>query len=200
MVDTTGQPLAGITLSLLDVQHADNAHGAFDNWYGEFKVTSAGDGSWTLPGVPLGSIATISLADARYAREQRNITLAADAAPAPVSFTAHPGARLTGRILTPEGTPATDALVSITVPGAASLRKTDVAALADGSYCFTGLAAGNYTITTRSKQQAWMADPLKDIALVEGQTDDRAGFARTRGSHTGHHRGGCGHRRAHPGN
>ncbi len=41
------------------------------------RSISAADGTWTLPAVPVGCMATIALADERYGREQREITLTA---------------------------------------------------------------------------------------------------------------------------
>ena len=40
---------------------------------------------------------------------------------------------------------------------------------ADGSYHIGGLATGSYTISAESEQQAWIAEPLKDMALTEGK-------------------------------
>ena len=77
-------------------------------------------------------------------------------------------ATLTGRVLTPDGTPASHVRVSLTrpdVPSFANFART----AADGSYRFTGLSAGSYTITAESREQAWFAAPLRALSLVEGK-------------------------------
>ncbi len=39
----------------------------------------------------------------------------------------------------------------------------------DGSYRFTGLATGSYTVKVSSDTRAWVAEPLKDLVLSEGK-------------------------------
>ncbi len=121
--------------------------------------------------------------------EQRDITLAAGEKAAPVSFTARPGARVSGRVLTPEGAPAVGVQVwakaIIYVPFETSATDGYGWTTDDGTYHIAGLAYGTYTInaggekqalaegiytmSAGSEKQAWVVEPLKEITLVEGK-------------------------------
>ena len=91
-------------------------------------------------------------------------------------FSARPGATITGRVLTPHGTPA--AGVSVAISSTENIRSgTDglVKTAADGSYRIGGLATDSYTIqaydgkTISAAGKAWIAKPLTDITLTEGK-------------------------------
>ncbi len=107
-----------------------------------------------------------------YQRDEEEITLVAGKQIAPAGLIARPGARLAGRVLTPDGAPAADVRVSVfalspTYSAASATGKTQTAA--DGSYHLAGLAIGAYMIMVESAKQAWVAEPLKGIALSEGK-------------------------------
>ncbi len=78
---------------------------------------------------------------------------------------------VTGRVLTPEGAPATDANVNIATQQRDYSTATSGYAktAADGSYHISGLATGTYTVRVDSEKQAWVVEELKDIALTEGK-------------------------------
>ncbi len=175
-VDSAGKPLAGVPVRLLQVlekpehppRYRENDYTSSavpDAWRSRFAAVSAADGAWTLPGVPRTGGVILMLDDDRYVREQKQITWDDGVLPAPVRFTARAGAMVTGRVLTPEGQPVSDA----TVRGYAQDNSATGKTSPDGSYRLTGLASGSYTIEASSEQLAWLAEPLHGIALTEGE-------------------------------
>ena len=137
MVDIAGKPLAGVPVSLLG-WGSGNGYSVPVQWRPRFTATSAADGGWTLPGVPHAGEVMIGIGledDDRYALEEKTITLAADKPANPVQLIAYLGASLTGRVLSAQGTPVADVMVSIK-PAYANLRTE-----ADGSYHFSRLVA-----------------------------------------------------------
>ena len=117
VVDTAGKPLAGIPVRLNNVHHDDNRGmpdtNIPDAWRSRFTATTAADGAWTLSGLPRDGTVSFTLDDERYVHEAKEITFVAGEQTDAVQFTARPGAIVTGRVLTPEGKPATDARVNI---------------------------------------------------------------------------------------
>ncbi len=171
VTDAGGKPLAGVSVALHSCRDRDNNYAfVFEEWRARFTVTSAPDGSWTLPGIPQTGTALVYLDDDRYVHEQQQVTLAAGEKTNPVRFTARPGATVTGRVLTPPGAPAADAYI-YAYPQQNTLRASTGSSktAADGSYRITGLATGSYAISADSEKQAWIAEPLKDITLTEGK-------------------------------
>ena len=170
VVDIKGRPLAGVPVRLCnwgDRMHLDYRRDIPEEWRTCFTAVSTTEGTWTLSGIPLSGTATFALDDDRYVRDEQFIYLqfVAGEQAEPVHFIARPGATVTGRILTPEGKPATDAEVSCSTSADFSPVKT----MADGSYRIAGLETGSYTIRAWSKTQAWIADPLMGIVLTAGK-------------------------------
>lgn len=174
VVDEAGKPLAGAPVCLAYCRdHDGNSVAVPVQWSARFTVHSAADGGWTLPGIPLDGNAAVALNDDRYVRELREITLVDGVKAASVSFKVHPGATVTGRVLTPEGAPVADARVDIYAandtemnsPATSDYGKT----AADGSYRLTGLSTGTYTINVYDIKQVWVAAPLHDVKLAEGK-------------------------------
>ena len=172
VVAAEGKPLAGVPVYLHSYRDRENNFiGVPEEWRARFTVNSAADGSWTLPGIPLAGSVSLALNDNRYVHDEREITLVAGVKADSVRFTVRPGATVTGRVLSPEGAPATDALVYIQAQQAApagAIYATGKTA-ADGSYRFVGLSTCAYTIGAYSEKQMWIAEPMKDIPLLEGK-------------------------------
>lgn len=177
--DTEGKPLAGVPIRLLRQQNVRNfildEHIAEvpEEWYTRFTAISAADGSWTLPGILKTGQVWLAPDGDRYRHEEQRVTLLAGQPATVVRIIAHPGAVLTGRILTPEGTPAVGVRIvayNYSAAGTSGYGKTAT----DGSYRIAGLAADIYTIYVDKsnidrEKQTWIAEPLEGIALSEGK-------------------------------
>ncbi len=163
-------------LLYLEIDNSPNGRpGPPDAWRARFTATTAADGVWTLPGIPQTGKAAIALDDDRYVHEQQDITLVAGEKAQAVRFTVRPGAILTGRVLTPEGTPAADARVWANIDSAnySDVNQGSGKTTADGSYRFAGLATGTYTVNAYSEKQEWLADAAKSYYAGGGQGDRR---------------------------
>ena len=169
VVDAAGKPVAGIAVSLLDVRPANGYATVYDNWRARFTVLTSADGAWTLPGIPRDGSADVGLTDTRYMRDRQQIILAGGQPMNPVSFTVRSGATVQGRIITPQGNPVADARVSVYLQDNTREPDGEGNTAVDGSYRVTGLATGNYSIHAASTQESWVAAPLENIALTEGQ-------------------------------
>ncbi len=114
VVDVRGKPLAGVAVRLGRCSYGDNQYGSPpDEWRSRFSAVSGADGVWTLPGVPRdGQAWVVSLTD-RYLHDIAEITLVAGEKTEPAGFIVRPGARVSGRVLTPSGAPAADAQVGV---------------------------------------------------------------------------------------
>ena len=91
-----------------------------------------------------------------------------------MQFTVRPGATVTGRVLTPEGTPAADARVSIYAPNdptAHQRQRQDGARTA--AIASPGWSTGSYTISAYSENRPGSPNRCTDIALTEGKETDR---------------------------
>lgn len=175
VVDPDGKPLAGVPVRLLSL-HDEKKFNYRDiylpeEWRADFTATTAADGVWTLPGIPLTGKMHVALDGDRYQHEAQETVVIAGQMMNAICFTAHLGAVVTGRILTPQGTPAVGAEISIsltdqhndTTPSYGWGKTTK-----DGSYHIAGLAPGAYTISVYNETPAWVAEPLSDILLVAG--------------------------------
>ncbi len=171
VVNAAGKPLAGIPVMLRALQHNADRTIVPVEWLARFTATSGAGGGWTLPGIPPEGTAWLVLDDGRYVPEQQNITLVAGEKATAVRFTVRPGAILTGRVLKSQDTPAMDALVEVRSNFSSDHMATHRSGRtgADGRYRFSRLPAGTYTISAKSEKQAWVAEPLKAITLVEGK-------------------------------
>ena len=178
VTDTEGKPLAGVPIRLRMIYCAHDLHlGYFLNavvpeaWRARFTASTAADGSWSLPGIPRTALVWLVLDGEQYVHEEQTVVLIAGETAKPVHFTAHPGATVTGRILTQEGTPVVGAHLFIYAQNRDSSTSTysEGKTAADGSYRFDGMETGNYTLDVCG-EHPWIAEPLENITLVEGQT------------------------------
>ena len=83
---------------------------------------------------------------------------------------------MTGRILTPEGTPAVHAAVRLEETTRSGRMATWGFAWTgeDGRYRAAALATGSYTITATATDNAWVVEPQTNISLTEGKTTNAA--------------------------
>ena len=175
VTDAVGQPLAGVPVRLEYLQdeqglRSNSTLWVPEEWRARVGAVSGADGSWTLTGMPRTGIVTLALDGDRYVHEEQIVTLFDGRAMTAVHFTARPGAVLSGRVLTSNGTPAGGVHVDIEAPyrNTASAR-ADGKTTADGRYRFAGLASGSYGIQARKNNGVWNVETLTGIVLSEGK-------------------------------
>lgn len=167
VVDEAGRPLAGVPVRLLSIQPTEQQYVSVPTeWDDRFTVATGADGAWTLHGISQGGSVTIVLCDDRYVHEQQVVKFAAGEPVPAVRFTARPGAVLTGRVLTPEGAPAANAMVR--AYSQESMIGGQDRTATDGTYRITGLATGTCRIVAFSEAQEWLTEPLADVKVIEG--------------------------------
>ena len=175
VTDRAGKPLAGVPVRLERLTNAQQFRGddttvVPELWRARFTATSGADGAWTLSGLPQTCIAWVSLNDDRYVREQQIVTVFAGKMAQALHLTAHPGAVVTGRVLTPVGTPAAGMHIRIIPQENQSPNTDDRETAADGGYRVTGLAPGRYNIWADSGDELTSAAfPPVEFTLSEGR-------------------------------
>ena len=141
-----------------------------EEWRTRLTATSGADGAWTLAGMPRTGIVSLALDGDRWVHDEQIVTLLDGNMLKAMHFTARPGAVLTGRVLTPEGTPAAGVRVGVSgdsrYASTNDVGKTSV----EGRYRIAGLAPGAYYVNIARETQSWIAEPLTtEIMLTEGK-------------------------------
>ena len=90
--------------------------------------------------------------------------LVAEEKTAPIQLTARPGAVITGRVLTPEGTPAASARINVYAPDNPSAPSGYGKTAATAAFASPGWRTDSYTISVNSEEQAWVAEPLRILS------------------------------------
>ncbi len=169
VVTADGKPIAGVPVRLSFLDNNHGGYGVPDPWHKRFTAITSADGVWTLPGIPEDTEVTVSLDDDRFVHDGPEMTFTPGKNAKAAKITVRPGATVTGRLLTPEGMPATHAHLLIFSPYNHLAHYSDVETDADGRYRFTGLITAKYNISASSDDQAWVADPLEEITASEGK-------------------------------
>lgn len=167
VMDEKKNPVAGAEVQLIDVKQSNGNSMSYScsMFYKNFTTKTTADGRWTITGVPITGTASVRLSDPRFVNTFTRAEMGPDAGPAP-PLTARPGAVIEGRVLTPDGKPAS----KLTVFTASDISGTGLAGTGDdGSYRLEGLSSGIYGITIEGSIE-YVASMLTDIKAEEGKT------------------------------
>jgi len=131
------------------------------------RERTAIDGSYSFTGLPAGNyfIDADTRAQNCIAERLWNIQVGEGKEISAPDLYTRSGAVVSGRILTPKGTPAAKAMVYVTLAKNGLSKFGQIAT--DGSYRIAGLEAGEYTISGSSMEEHWFAEPLTHVKLIE---------------------------------
>lgn len=136
-----------------------------------FSAKTDADGRWTLPDLPLGASVTVALDDSRFVSESVSTTVSSTL-PAPGDtkglLTAHPGARVKGRALYPNGKPVVGARVMAS-NNTQNSSSTTTTTGADGTYTLMGLGAGQGTVSIQPPSGDWVTSSAANVQFVAGE-------------------------------
>ena len=181
LLDQNRQPIAGVTLKLERVQPPEATAGSelLESYLDPFlsvddKIALTDEqGRWTLLGLPARGVAQFSVDEPRFVTQKFSVPInEGDAAP----IILQQGARLTGVLLRPDGTPVAGQTLRAGF-GPYGVTSTDE----KGRFTFGGLEPGKITLylvpPVAGAQQtdevpAFVFDSQKPVAVEAGKTTD----------------------------
>ena len=164
VVDQQQRPVAQARVRLLFVLSAKNQPPISipAAWDTLTSATTDAKGEWVLPHIPAARGVVVELDDPRYVCVSQLIPAPAPNVPPADPLVAVPGATLTGRLLAPDGKPATGVNVRALSqrPQANSITPHAVTD-AQGRFHLDSLAAGDAIVRISDPQQRWVATTPK---------------------------------------
>lgn len=166
VLDATGKPVEGVTLSILEFTTTDdgNGDGALDlsPWQKEYTAKTDVQGQWTINGLSSAGSVTIAIDDSRFVQMQNRIKLGAGE-PAP-RIIILPAGTITGRLLGIDGKPAANIMVTMRVVGIVRGVLTN----AEGAFRISRLPTGKYQVHVENAIDYGMLENV-EVVVTEGQ-------------------------------
>ncbi len=166
-----GEPLGGVVVSARPGLNAFLGQ-LTQRRYRWLEASTDADGRYDIPGVPTGLGYTVSASGADMALEERFGIEVDEGQVRTVDIVGHPGARVTGRVLDPDGEPVVGANVAMVyldvsrVLFSADGRAEPIQTAGDGSFVLDRVAAGRIGFLAAADGLA--ASPVCDMTVVDG--------------------------------
>ena len=126
------------------------------------------EGNWKIADLPVGAVGYFQLEDARFARND-GFGVPGETSQIVPDLKATPGAKLKGRVTSPDGKPVAGARVNVNVGEKQSSYASTITA-PDGTYQLESLLVGDATIQVDSLNPAWAPTSIQGVTVAANQT------------------------------